>query len=169
MINKTANHPNETYMRLAIAEARKGFAQGQYAIGAVVVLRGEVLSVAHTTLDKERDPTCHAEVNAIRAAVKTMISRGSKADWSSILKGAWLYSTFESCSMCTSLAIWANMKGIVYGNTMQEFFKINNMRRDKSHYIFINSKEIAKRGNPRLTLHEGFLKDECMELLKLKH
>ena len=155
-------------MRLAIAEARKGFEQGQYAIGAVVVLRGEVLSVAHTTLDKERDPTCHAEVNAIRAAVKTMISRGSKADWSSILKGAWLYSTFESCSMCTSLAIWANMKGIVYGNTMQEFLKIKNLNKDKSHYIFINSKEIVKRGNPQLTLYGGFLKDECAELLKLK-
>ena len=162
-----AEHPNKKFMELAIAEAMRGYKQGQYAIGAVVVLDGKVLSVAHTTLDKTHDPTCHAEVNAVKMAVKKLKFNGSKADWTSILEGAWLYSTFESCLMCTSLAIWSNMAGIVCGSSMQDALKAWKADRKTFHYIYLGSEEVIRKGRPRLKLHKGFMKEKTAKLFKL--
>jgi tRNA(Arg) A34 adenosine deaminase TadA len=168
MVGREIMHPNKTFMRLAIAAAREGHEKGQYPIGAVVVLDGRVIAKEYTTLDKTRNPLNHAEVNAINAAAEFMKKRNPKATWETILKGAWLYSTFESCSMCTSLAVWANMSGIVYGNSMQEFFKAYGMKIGESHYITLHTKEVTEKGTPKLKVYGGFLKDECSELLRLK-
>lgn len=161
-------HPNKKFMRMAIAEAKKGLKNGQYPIGAVVILNNKVIGAAYTTLNKTRDPSCHAEINAIRMATKKELKNNPNTNWSSVLKGAWLYSTFESCAMCTSLAIWANMRGIVYGNTMQDFIRINKMHKGKDHYIYINSEEIVEKSTPELILHKEFLVDETSLLLDMK-
>ncbi|MCH8234313.1 MAG: nucleoside deaminase [Bacteroidetes bacterium] len=69
--------------------------------------KGTILSICHTTLHKVNDPSAHAEMNAIREACKKVKSR--------YLLGAWLYTTQEPCPMCTSVAIWAKIEGIVFG------------------------------------------------------
>jgi tRNA(adenine34) deaminase len=162
-------HPNRSFMRMAIAEARIGFARGQYAIGAIVVHRGIVVSRAHPTLAESRDPSCHAEVNAIRAAVRFQGRVDRSGSWANLLHHAWLYSTLEPCSMCTSLAIWANFRGIVYGNSMIEFLRAYRMTRRGSHYIFLRSAEVVKHGVPVLRVIGGVLRNECGPLLKLQH
>src|SRR5690242_17768334 len=53
-------------MRLAIAKAREGIAAGQAPFGALIVCGDAVVAVAHNTVWRDRDPTAHAEVNAIR-------------------------------------------------------------------------------------------------------
>jgi tRNA(adenine34) deaminase len=155
-------------MRAAIAEARRGFFDGQYAIGAVVVVRGAIVARAFTTLDTTRDPSAHAEVNAIRSAAARVARHDRTTSWATALQGGWLYSTHEPCSMCVSLAIWANLAGIVYGITMPEFLEANGMTRRDSHYIFLRCQDVARRGNPVLKVSGGFLRAECSELLTLR-
>lgn len=89
--------PNETFMRLAIAEAKSARNAGDYAIGAVVVRDGAVLASSGNRIKLEHDPTQHAEIAAIRLACASLRTRH--------LEGAVLYTTAEPCPMCASAAI----------------------------------------------------------------
>jgi tRNA(Arg) A34 adenosine deaminase TadA len=89
----TAAH--EYFMDLALREAEKGVAEGNKPVGALIVLDGVVIGTGRNTVDRERDPTNHAEIVAIRAACRTQKSE--------TLAGATLYSTMEPCPMC----LWA--------------------------------------------------------------
>jgi len=101
-----------SYMRIAIQEARISKSEGNKGYGAVVVFEDQIVGQAHDTAITERDPSLHAEVNAIRQAVKTLGDTN--------LCGAILFSTCEPCPMCASLAVWANVTTIVYGVSIEE-------------------------------------------------
>lgn len=141
-------------MREAIALARKNFEEGDYAVAALVVQDGKVLAQAGTTITKEQDATCHAEINVIRKASKLL---GSKN-----LTGCYLYTTYEPCPMCTAASIWAKVHGIVYGasredQTPQAPWRVN-----------IPAAEVIKKGTPALELYPEFMREECKQLLNLR-
>lgn len=93
---------------IALSEQNlKTFQGGPF--GAVIVKDGEVISATGNTVNKDNDPTAHAEVNAIRAACKKL----KQSD----LKGAILYTSAEPCPMCLSAIYWANIDEVYYGNT----------------------------------------------------
>jgi len=98
----------EKFMREAIRMARKAAKNGDYPIGSVIVKNNKIISKASTETINKKDATAHAEINAIRKACKKLNSR--------YLNGCILYATHEPCPMCTSSAIWAKMKGIVFGS-----------------------------------------------------
>jgi tRNA(Arg) A34 adenosine deaminase TadA len=101
---------HEEMMRKAIALAEenlKTFNGGPF--GCVIVKNGEVIASAANSVNKDNDPTAHAEVNAIRQACKKL----KQAD----LKGAILYTSAEPCPMCLSAIYWANISEVYYGNT----------------------------------------------------
>ncbi|MBC7388353.1 MAG: nucleoside deaminase [Opitutaceae bacterium] len=77
--------------------------------GCVIVKDGEIISATGNTVNKDNDPTAHAEVNAIRAACKKL----KQSD----LKGAILYTSAEPCPMCLSAIYWANIDQVYYGNS----------------------------------------------------
>ena len=157
------DHPNKIYMEKAIEEAKRAIRGGQYPLGAIVVLNDKILSIAHTTLHETNDPSAHAEMNAIRIAAEKIGSR--------YLKDAWLYTTQEPCPMCTSVAVWAKMTGIVYGATKDDALKISKEREDEKftwRQINISAEKIIAKGEPRLKLHKGFWRKECIKLYELK-
>jgi tRNA(adenine34) deaminase len=101
-------HDHE-WMAIALAEARRGGAEGEVPIGAVVVLGDRELARAHNQPIGRRDPTAHAEVVALRAAAERAgVYR---------LPGAVLYATVEPCAMCLGAALHARVARIVYGAT----------------------------------------------------
>ncbi len=158
-------HPSKEYMDLAIIEAKNSALTGQYALGALVVNdRGEIISIAHTTLHESQDATTHAEMNAIRAACKQLNNR--------YLSGCWLYTTLEPCPMCTSAAIWAKMEGIVFGATKDDAVEFSQKIKDSKftwRQIDISSKTIIEKGNPILKLHEEFEREECIKLFDISN
>ena len=94
-------------MREALDEARRGLADGEVPVGAVVVVGGEIVGRAHNAPVALADPTAHAEVLALRAAgLKTGNYR---------LSGATLYATIEPCAMCCGAALHARVVRVVYG------------------------------------------------------
>lgn len=156
-------HPNRIYMEKAIREAKYAVREGQYPIGAIVVLDNKILSIAHTTLHETNDPSAHAEMNVIRIAAEKTGSR--------YLKRAWLYTTQEPCPMCVSVAIWAKMAGIVCGATQNDALKIFKKQKNKKftwRQINIPAEEIIAKGKPRLKLHKEFMRKECLKLFELK-
>ena len=57
------------YMREAIWEAYKGIDNKHGGpVGCVIVKDNKIIAKAHNTVEKEKCPTCHAEINAINEA-----------------------------------------------------------------------------------------------------
>jgi guanine deaminase len=65
--------PNPVFMRRAIDEALENLRAVEGGpFGACLVRGDEVLAVAHITVLKDLDPTCHGETNAIRLAARKL-------------------------------------------------------------------------------------------------
>lgn len=99
---------NEKWMKVALREADRAFAQQEVPIGAVVVsAKGEVLGKGYNQREQLYDPTAHAEILAITAAANT------RRDWR--LDDCTLYVTLEPCPMCAGAIVNARIPTVVYG------------------------------------------------------
>ncbi|TDM00860.1 tRNA adenosine(34) deaminase TadA [Macrococcus carouselicus] len=101
------NH--ETYMKLALEEARKAEAIGEVPIGAVIVQHGEVIGRGHNLRETEQNPTYHAEMMAINEAAEYLGS------WR--LEDCVIYVTLEPCVMCAGAIVMSRIPVVVYGAT----------------------------------------------------
>jgi tRNA(Arg) A34 adenosine deaminase TadA len=142
----------EGAMRLAIAQAGASRRAGDKGYGAAVVLGERVLSCRPDTASSERDPSLHAEVNAIREAVRTF--------GSAELSGAVLVSTCEPCPMCSSLAVWAGVGAVAYGASIEATAQLGKAR------IRIPATLVAERAPVRLEVLGGVLAEECLALYR---
>ncbi|QWU43053.1 tRNA adenosine(34) deaminase TadA [Bacillus sp. NP247] len=95
------------FMQLAIEEAKKAEAIQEVPIGAVIVLDGEVISVAHNLRETEQRSIAHAELLAIDEACKKL------GTWR--LEDTTLYVTLEPCPMCAGGIVLSRVKRVVYG------------------------------------------------------
>jgi len=93
------------FMKLAFERAKatmnKNFG-GPF--GAAIVKNDQILSISSNSVLHDKDPTAHAEINAIREACKKLNSYN--------LTGCTLYTTCFPCPMCIGAIIWANIKDI---------------------------------------------------------
>ena len=97
------------FMQLALEQAKAGALAGEVPVGAVVVKNGEVIASAHNAPLGLKDPTAHAEINALRLAAQTLDNYR--------LEGCTLYVTLEPCAMCSGAAMHARLSRVVYGAT----------------------------------------------------
>ncbi len=95
------------YMDLAIREAERAAKIGEAPIGCLIVKDGEIIATGHNTRETDHDALGHAEINAIRAACKSLDS------WR--LSGCTLYVTLEPCPMCMGAIINARVDTVVFG------------------------------------------------------
>jgi tRNA(adenine34) deaminase len=96
-----------SFMDLALEEARDAAAAGEVPVGCVVVRDGTVLARAGNRTVRDRDPTAHAEMLAIRQAAEAI---GSER-----LVDCDLYVTLEPCAMCAAAAAFARIRRLYYG------------------------------------------------------
>ena len=125
----TASKGNESaFMREANAEAAANLTSNEGGpFGAVVVKDGAIIGRGRNRVLSRHDPTCHAEIEAIRAACQALLTHD--------LSGCVLYTSCYPCPMCLSAAIWANIKTVYYGNTAEDAAAIGF--RDDFIYRFI--------------------------------
>jgi tRNA(adenine34) deaminase len=95
------------FMRQALAAAQTATGLGEVPVGAVVVVGGAVIAIAHNERETGNDPTAHAEVLALRRAAATLGS------WR--LTNADLYVTMEPCPMCAGAIVNARVRRLYYG------------------------------------------------------
>jgi tRNA(adenine34) deaminase len=100
---------HESYMRLALDEARQAFAEDEVPIGAIVTYEGRVIAAAHNQREQLHDPTAHAEMIAITQAA------AARGDWR--LERCVLYVTLEPCPMCAGAILQSRVPTVVYGAT----------------------------------------------------
>jgi tRNA(adenine34) deaminase len=98
---------HEQHMRLALEEAARGGAEGNIAVGSVIVGDEGIIARGRNLEAITGDPTAHAEVVAIRAASQAVGGHG--------LSGLALYTTFEPCPMCCGAIMAAGVTTLVLG------------------------------------------------------
>jgi len=93
-------------MSLALSLAEAAAADGEAPVGAVIVENGVVLAAERNRMRALNDPTAHAELLAIRAA---LAKRGTGR-----LDGCDLYVTLEPCAMCAGAIAHARLRRLYY-------------------------------------------------------
>ncbi|MGI4871687.1 MAG: nucleoside deaminase [Janthinobacterium lividum] len=93
-------------IRLSLEKMQAGFG-GPF--GAVIVRGGQIIARGFNQVTSTLDPTCHAEVDAIRKACHAL---GTFQ-----LTGCDLYTSCEPCPMCLGAIYWARPDRVFYGNT----------------------------------------------------
>ena len=97
----------QSFMDDALAEARAAQAAGEVPVGCAIVRDGAVIARAGNRTLRDRDPTAHAEMLAIRAAAGALgTERLTDCD---------LYVTLEPCAMCTAAISFARIRRLYYG------------------------------------------------------
>lgn len=135
-------------MELALLEAKKSLKTGDVPIGAIVVENNEILAKAHNEVEKRKDPTAHAEILAIKKALR---KRGEK-----FLNNCILYTTIEPCAMCAGAMVLTRLKKVVFG------------ARDPKAGAGGSVLNITCNPslNHRIQIIEGIMAEECSSLVK---
>lgn len=140
------------FMKLAIGKALEGVAKGNSPFGACIIKDGEVIACSHNTVLADNDPTCHAEMVAIREACRKLGTHD--------LSGCTIYSTTEPCPMCFSAIHWARMSGIVFGTRIADVHRLGFSE------LTISNEAMKESGGSGVKIMPDFLRDECLELLE---
>lgn len=138
----------ESYMQEALKEARIAYSMGEIPIGAVIVKDGVIVGRGHNSAESSKDPTCHAEISAIREACRTLDA------WR--LSGCEMYVTLEPCSMCAGAIVLARIEKLYIGTTDPK----------AGACVSLNNITTDERLNHRVELHMGLLQEECSRILK---
>lgn len=136
------------YMRQALAAAEAATARGEVPVGAVIVVGGAVVALAHNERETGNDPTAHAEVLALR--------RASAALGSWRLTDADLYVTMEPCPMCAGAIVNARVRRLFYGCHDPKAGAVRSL------YQLLDDRRL----NHRVDVVPGVLADEAAGLLR---
>ena len=101
------NKIHESWMNLALIEARKAFRNKEVPIGAIIVKDNKVIGKGYNQVELLKDSTAHAEMIAITSASNTL------NDWR--LNECDMYVTLEPCAMCAGAIIKSRIRNIFFG------------------------------------------------------
>ncbi len=138
---------DETYMALALEEARYAESIGEVPIGAVVVCDGAVVARGHNRRETDADPSAHAEFIAIRETARKL------GRWR--LSDCTVYVTLEPCPMCAGLMHQSRIARLVYGADDPKAGAVGSLY-DLS---------CDARLNHRFEVTRGILAEACGEIL----
>jgi len=141
-------HADETFMALALEEARRAEGFGEVPIGAVVVCDGAVVASGFNRRETDHDPAGHAELIAIRDAARKL------ERWR--LSDCTVYVTLEPCPMCAGLMHQARVARCVFGAPDPKAGALGTL------YDLSDDDRL----NHRFDVTRGVLADESAELLQ---
>lgn len=134
---------DEYFMKQALAEARVAASEGEVPVGAVVVAEGRIIARAHNQTELLNDPTAHAEMLAITAAVGAL---GAK-----YLTDCSLYVTVEPCVMCAGAIGWSQLRRVVFGASDKK----------RGYQTFA-----PNAFHPKTVVEKGVMEEECAEEMR---
>jgi tRNA(adenine34) deaminase len=130
------------FMKAALEEAKIALVKQEVPIGAVIVCNDVIIARAHNLTETLRDPTAHAEMQAITSATNYL---GGK-----YLTDCKIYVTIEPCPMCAGALNWSQIPELIYG-----------AGDEKRGYSTISSALL----HPKTKVKKGILENECGELM----
>ncbi|MBD6617534.1 nucleoside deaminase [Komarekiella sp. 'clone 1'] len=99
---------HKKWMSRALELAQAAGNAGEVPVGAVIIdSTGYLLAEGENRKERDKDPTAHAEILAIKTAATTL------QNWR--LNECTLYVTLEPCPMCAGAIVQARLGLLVYG------------------------------------------------------
>ncbi len=111
-ISQPAKPNDRSFISRSFEMQRLAIELGDQGYGAVVVRESRIVGQSPSHVILNRDPTAHAEMEAIRDAAKRLGSRD--------LSGCTLYSSSRACPMCEAAAYWAGITRMVHGKAIAD-------------------------------------------------
>ncbi len=139
---------DESYLQIALDQARLAAEAGEVPVGAIVVYEGEVIGTGQNLVLRSLDPTAHAEIVALRAAAQRLNNYR--------LTGCELFTTLEPCSMCAGAIIHARISRLVYAAADPKAGAAGSV------LAVVNHPQL----NHQMVVTTGVLADECGALLR---
>ena len=124
---------------------------GNHPFGSLIVdAAGERVLEAENTVVTGHDVTCHAELNAVRAASIELGERG--------LEGATLYTSTEPCAMCAGAIYWSGIARVVYALGSDTLAAIVE---DPTEDLRLPCREVFERGGRRVDVSGPHLVEQA--------
>jgi cytosine/creatinine deaminase len=92
------------FMRVALAEAQRGYDEGGVPVGSVLVENGRLVARGHNRRVQEGDPIAHGEMDCLQRAGRRPHYRNTV-----------LYTTLSPCMMCTGTILQFGIPRVVVG------------------------------------------------------
>ena len=141
---------HESFMKVALGEAEKCKAEGNVAVGSIVVRGDAIVARGRNLVTSTSDPTAHAETVALREA--------GAAEGQGDFSGCTLYTTFEPCPMCCGAIMISGISTLVMGGRSE-----GSARRWGDYSV--ESLLALARVEDKLNVVTGVLTKECNEMI----
>jgi len=139
------------YMRRCLELAETAALAGDTAVGALIVCGGQIVAEGVERTQASRDPSAHAEVEALRQACRHLDTLD--------LRGCSLYSTVEPCVLCGYAIRRTGISHVVYG------VKAGQAGACSSSYAILGDGDLE--GWPQVPqVTGGVLADDCLAMLQ---
>ncbi|MBQ3053485.1 MAG: nucleoside deaminase [Clostridia bacterium] len=135
-------------MKKALKCAEKSLKTCDVPVGAVIVKDNKIIATGYNTREKNRNALCHAEINAINNACKTL------SCWR--LEGCEMYVTLEPCPMCAGAILQSKISKVYFGAYEEKFGAVGS--KFNLFYDYKFNFDVKFRG--------GILEEESSLLLK---
>lgn len=139
---------HDAFMAKALARSWEEARSGSRPIYCIIVRDGKIIGEAPNTVARDKDPTAHGEVNAIRDACR----RAGTTD----LSGCTLYTPMEPCPMCLASILESGIGTLVLGARHRRVG-----RKDLGDYSVESLLSLLKR---ELNIVSGVKEGECEHL-----
>lgn len=139
---------HESFMKIALDEAKKAADIDEVPVGAVIVKNDIIISQAFNNRESSKDATAHAEIIAIKKACEAL--------------GGWrlidceMYVTLEPCIMCSGAILQSRIGKLYIGTMDPKAGAAGSVINVFEDYWFHHKCEVEK----------GILQEECSSILK---
>ena len=110
---------DKDYMEIALDQAKKAYQVDEVPVGAIIVLKDEIIAKAYNQRETKQSTLSHAEIEVIRIANEKLGS------WR--LDECTLYVTLEPCMMCTGAIQQARIKKVIYATNDENNGYLNQL------------------------------------------
>ena len=139
---------NNEFMTEALNEAKEAAQAGEIPVGAVIEKDGVIIGRGRNRTESEKDPTAHAEMEAIKEAAKTL------GGWR--LSGCTMYVTTEPCAMCAGALVLARLDKVFIGAVNPKGGACVSLRN------LLNDDRL----NHQVDMETGILQQECEDIMR---
>lgn len=128
---------HEKYMKAAVEEAKKSYAEGGIPIGSVLVYRGEIIGRGHNQRLQKGSVILHGEMDALENAGRQKAT---------VYKECTIYTTLSPCPMCSGTILLYGIPNVVIGENQ----------------TFMGAEDLLKSNGVKLTVMNDL---ECLALM----
>jgi cytosine/creatinine deaminase len=128
----------DSFLRAAIAEAKKGLASGGIPIGSVLVCDGKILGAGHNQRVQHGSVIHHGEMNALENAGRHPAS---------VYQRSVMYTTLSPCPMCSGAIVLYKIPHVIVAENQ----------------TFLGAEEYLRSQGVRVDVLQN---EECIQLMR---